>query len=187
MSEKIFKQVDKGDGAYEYVEVTAAELPEEIVKDHPQYKTVLKESIDRRKVIQDLKKAVVTNEDETAIVQETSPAKEVVTASASVDKEALYEEFRTRLLGETTVETKADKTAREQRETLVTQAMSDNGLSSPELREIIVNSPDPKKTAELLAKSGYRFDDVLGGEVLDIKASKPVNEAIASLKKRFQD
>lgn len=184
--DKVFKQVDKGDGTFEYVEVTAAELPEEIVKETPQYKTVLDESVKRRKIIQDLKRPVVTNDDETEIVKEV-PTPKTETPAPAVDKDALYDEFRTRMLNEMNVETKAAKTAREQHEANVDAAMKAHKLSSPEIRLVVSASANPAETAALLAKSGYRFDDVQGGETqIDIK-SEPVTDIIGRLKKRFQE
>lgn len=182
MADKIYKPVTADDGTVSYVEITDAnELPETLVKDTPQYKSVLDESVKRRKIIQDLKKPVVTNEDETEIVKPTEEKPVVTPPTPVLDKAALFAEFKAQL----ETETKAEKEAREQKQADLSKILADNGLSLS-LMPALETSTDPATTAKLLAKSGYRFDDVAGGEVPSVKSSQ-VGDILANWKKKYAD
>jgi hypothetical protein len=186
MATPVFKRIDNADGTFTYEEVKdATELPEELVKANPLYKGVLDETIQRRKTINDLKAKITTVVSDEKPEDEKPVVKAVETPSVQpLDEDALFAKFRERILAETTVETKAERQAREQKEAAVNQAMEANGLSSPELRKVIAESANPAETAKLLAKSGYRFDDVSAGEVPSVKSTE-VSGILDNFKKKY--
>jgi hypothetical protein len=146
---------------------------------------VLDETIQRRKTINDLKAKITTVVSDEKPEDEKPVVKAVETPSVQpLDEDALFAKFRERILAETTVETKAERQAREQKEAAVNQAMEANGLSSPELRKVIAESANPAETAKLLAKSGYRFDDVSAGEVPSVKSTE-VSGILDNFKKKY--
>lgn len=180
--EKAFKSVTADDGTVSYVEITdATELPVELVKANPEYVSVLDQSVKRRKIIQDLKKpVVVTNAEDTEVVTEVPKTEEKpVVTPPILDKAALFAEFRAQLA----TETQAEQTARETRQKDLAKILSDNGLSAS-LLPALETSTNPGETAKLLAKSGYRFDDIEGGEVPTVK-SATVSSVVEKWKEKY--
>lgn len=186
MAEPVFKRIDKGDGTFEYQEVTdATELPDELVKANPLYTGVLNETIQRRKTIKELTTKISSVAEGKEDAKEDKPEpKSDAPAPVVLDEAALFEKFKQSLLGELAVETIEQKKAREAKEKAVNEAMSANGLVSPNLRLIVANSENPAETAQLLAQSGYRFDPVDGGEVPSVKSTE-VSSILDSFKKKY--
>lgn len=163
-----FKKVTNAEGVEEYVEVelTAADVPEELVKQTDPYKTVLNESVERRKEKAELKKKLDTVLASVAVEAEDGKAEETpvkaTEASATVptlDTEALYKDFRTRLAKEQ----EEAKTEEEKRQETLKEIAKRNGLGDRVI-PILANTRDPEKAAKDIAAARLMFEDVESGE-----------------------
>jgi hypothetical protein len=146
----IFTKNDDG----EYVEVDEHEF----VKGHDMYSKLLEESIDRRKKLTELKAKLAEKEaDPVTPAPEPTPAAPPV-AAAPFDVDKLFEEFRARLDAERSTAAKREQ----ERKDALAKLAKDKGLGERVL-PILEKSADPEETADLLMRSGFRFDSATGG------------------------
>lgn len=161
-----FKKITKDDGTEEFVEVelTAEDVPEEVVKQTSAYKGVLDETIARRKEKAELKKKL-TEVSKTVVVEGDEPESEpkkpesVGTPPVELDKDALYTEFVSRLTADQ-IE-KAQKEA--ERKANIQEIAKKHGLGEKAL-PLLENAVDPEKQAKALLAAKFVFSETDGGE-----------------------
>jgi len=165
-----FREITDDDGnvTYEKVEdvdvLSSLEIPDDVVYNHTAYQKAVDESVKRRKKITELQEELAAlasvddlPETEGEGVDTNTPANEPATP---LDKDALYQEFRQRLVQEQ----QAEAAAAAERQTTLKGILKEHKLPD-EMLSVLEHADNPQVVAEALAKSSYRFDDyVSGGE-----------------------
>lgn len=155
---------EAGEEVFEEVDLSKEELPEAVVKAQKPFKEVLTQTIGRRKKIDELEAAIEAykkplEESETPDPVE-QPKKVEAPANASVvDPETLFKDFEARLAQK---QADAELQRKTEQENLAA-ILKEYGLKSDAV-EILNESKDPRKVAEKLAKSAYRFDEQSSGD-----------------------
>ena len=165
MSE-VFRKVvdDEGNESYEPVAVTEIEIPEEVVREHPAYKNVLTESVERRQKLSEANKRLQSliesneNDDDNESEGESAPPPEV----PAIDVEALVNQAVER----TTAELEKRQREAAERQGSLNTILRENHLDDDEEVRTLLLQLDPEKAAsvaKVLAKRALRFDDTPGG------------------------
>ena len=169
---------EAGEEIFEEVDLSKEELPEAVVKAQKPFKDVLSESIERRQEIANLKAGKAKVEDSGAVKPDAgAPAKpEVKEPVVAVDPDALFSDFKARLLKEQEELNTKTKTEQE----TVAGLVKEFGLK-PEAVEILSDAKNPRVVAEKLAKTAYHFDEQTSGD----PAKAEVDGAITGAFKRL--
>lgn len=150
-------------GQFIYEEVPADKVEidptvaEQVVFNHPKYREVVEESKGRKAKIRELRSEL----DKLDGVQDqpkepVEPPKDA--PPAPLNEDDLFAKFVTRLQAEQ----KAAEDKKVARETELRALVQKHNLGSDAM-QILEMASDPAKTAQLLEKSAYRFDDQVGG------------------------
>ena len=175
MGNPVFSQVVKEDGAIEYVEVQADDLPallsDEQIRSTSAYKATLDESVERRQALVGLKqhnvslqaKLDATPEVVAPVDDDDAPPPEVTPEVTPepvlpVSNDMLFEDFLVRIAQRDSDKLVADNARKEE----LSELMKKHGLAE-ESRTVLDGAVNPEATAAYLGKLNTRFDDVVGG------------------------
>lgn len=177
----IFRKVvdDEGNETYEVVALNDVDI-----REHPNYKDVLTETVERRKEIKALKDQLKGQPAEPVEPEKTSAPKTEAQESSRVEAlEAMVAALTDRIESLPTQLRKSQQEELEQhreRDTRLQQLIKDNGLSSLDL-PLLENSTNPEETARVLSQRLLQS----GVHLTQNDPYNPTNIA-QSLRSRFQ-
>jgi hypothetical protein len=153
MSQPIYVKREKADepGQYEFVEVSADTVDPEAIRplvvNHPDYRRVVSESIERKEKLRALTDAKTPAEG-------SSPKQEAPVAPPVIDEEALLEKL---LAKQAAIQDAKDRAAAD-REAQITALLGEFKLGET-ARPLLAGAVDPRMMAQTLASGRYTFQN----------------------------